>query len=561
MTPPERLVLLLLFGALAADPSTSAAAAADVATDDANATEGTCLLLEGVSEGRSSCRAPTDGTAGGEYPSEHRGDELGVEDWSEWEEEEDEEEGEEEDGEEEDGDDIDYEDISSSVDDKVISIPKYLTQPTSKGASDEDDTAREEEEDWDEGDPEEEEDERDEEAAAQDGSGREDRDEDEAEEEDEEDSEDWSDYEDPEYLAQFSAEELKLLDDVEEYGQPQYIEANKTETLAVVRRTLDYMEHVWGPNATHGMSEEVLELCGNRDELCAYWAAVGRCESDAAEMTRKCSPSCRTCEELGELHGEEGSEEEGSEDWSDYQDPKYLAQFSAEELKLLDAVWEYGERQYVEGNKTETMEVVRRTIDYMENDVRGPNATHNVSEEVLDGCTNGAELCAYWAALGNCESNAGFMTKKCAPSCRSCEALGAPDSKCPPLGDDVRPALLPGELNELFERVVRSAPGNRTDDVDAKGDERTTNYTAHVLSRPGPSEYGPRAFGEEYDTTADYEQPPWVVMFDDFLTPEESERLIELGYEGRYKRSKDVGELNPDGSWEGVLSEGRTSTK
>jgi hypothetical protein len=47
-----------------------------------------------------------------------------------------------------------------------------------------------------------------------------------------------------------------------------------------------------------------------------------------------------------------------------------------------------------------TLEVIRKTVTYMENDIYGPSSTHGLSEEIIAECTNKEELCAYWAAIG-----------------------------------------------------------------------------------------------------------------------------------------------------------------
>jgi len=52
---------------------------------------------------------------------------------------------------------------------------------------------------------------------------------------------------------------------------------------------------------------------------------------------------------------------------------------------------------------------------------------------------------------------------------------------------------------------------------------------------------------------------PWVITFDSFLTPEECDRLIKLGYDQGYERSKDVGAKKFDGSYDGYESKKRTS--
>jgi prolyl 4-hydroxylase len=132
------------------------------------------------------------------------------------------------------------------------------------------------------------------------------------------------------------------------------------------------------------------------------------------------------------------------------------------------------------------------------------------------------------------------------------------DHRCPPLGDDVRPSLLPGELNAMFERIVNTAPGNRTDDPNYVLEEGMTNYTVTVHSRP-------RSFGPDEEVVIgperDLEEPPWVITFENFVTVEECEHLISLGYKSEYERSEDVGDLLPDGTFDSIQSESRTSTK
>jgi prolyl 4-hydroxylase len=53
---------------------------------------------------------------------------------------------------------------------------------------------------------------------------------------------------------------------------------------------------------------------------------------------------------------------------------------------------------------------------------------------------------------------------------------------------------------------------------------------------------------------------PWVLTFENFLTDEEADRMVELGFKQGYERSADVGGYKFDGSVEGVVSSGRTST-
>jgi len=193
----------------------------------------------------------------------------------------------------------------------------------------------------------------------------------------------------------------------------------------------------------------------------------------------------------------------------------------------------------------------------MQNDIHGPNPKHILSEEVLAACTNRDDLCAFWAGNGQCEvnKNKAFMKTKCAPSCQTCEMIDM-NVRCPPLGDDVRPGLLPGELNTMFERIVKTAPGNQTDE-NFKMEDGMMNYTVHVHSRPKPRDDDEEPISRERDL----EQPPWVITFNNFISEEECNHLIKLGYGSGYKRSDDVGALKVDGSYNPVKTVLRTSEK
>lgn len=199
------------------------------------------------------------------------------------------------------------------------------------------------------------------------------------------------------------------------------------------------------------------------------------------------------------------------------------------------------------------MEVIRKTVSYMQNDIYGENPTVELTPSVLAECTNREELCAFWVAIGECEANKAYMKTKCAPSCQTCDMIDM-NARCPPLSDDVRPALLPGELNMMFERIVATAPGNQTDE-NFVIPEGLTNYTVHVHSRPKPLEEGE----ERISKKRDLEQPPWIITFENLLTEEECKYLIEMGRKSNYERSEDVGKLLADGSYDSVQSQSRTS--
>jgi hypothetical protein len=82
--------------------------------------------------------------------------------------------------------------------------------------------------------------------------------------------------------------------------------------------------------------------------------------------------------------------------------------------------------------------------------------------------------------------------------------------------------------------------------------EKYTKYEPHVWSRPS---YLPGDTSE----TADYKVGPWIVTLENVVTEEEADLLIEWGETRGWELSTDGGDLQPDGTSESTLIEGRTS--
>lgn len=272
--------------------------------------------------------------------------------------------------------------------------------------------------------------------------------------------------------------------------------------------------------------------CKDDHENCSFWAEHGECTANPNYMLKVCRKSCRVC---GVKVSEKVLEEQGM---------------------LERLVTEYGEPQEITGDKKlTTLAVVKRTVSYMKNFVHSESPTHTMSSDVTKSCKNRNKLCSFWAAIGECEANPAFMATNCAPSCRSCHQIDF-ETRCPPLGKDASPGLKPGGLNAMFEGIIATAPGTFDDAEQKRLDEDGSPlYTVTVHSRPGPVPEMERTISKQHDM----EQPPWVITFDNFLTEDECDKMIQLGYKHEFKRSKDVGELNFDGSFDGKESTGRTS--
>ena len=125
------------------------------------------------------------------------------------------------------------------------------------------------------------------------------------------------------------------------------------------------------------------------------------------------------------------------------------------------------------------------------------------------------------AVAGECEKNKKYMWSSCAPACLTCDMLML-DKRCP-IDPNAKAAWGPGDLNAMFEYLISEPIASK--------------YPVTILSRD-----------------------PWVITLDDVISEEEAQRMIALGGLLGYERSEDVGEKKTDGSYDSLVSTGRTST-
>jgi prolyl 4-hydroxylase len=145
---------------------------------------------------------------------------------------------------------------------------------------------------------------------------------------------------------------------------------------------------------------------------------------------------------------------------------------------------------------------------------------------VLDLCKNEHESCTIWAMQGECDANPTYMKKSCAPVCHSCEQLSI-ETRCPIDPEAPHAWKNPGDLDRMFRKLSTEPYLSR--------------HSVQVLSSP--------------ETNG-----PWVITMENVVTEEEAIRLIDLGAAEGYERSKDVGPLKPDGTFEEDENAGRTSS-
>jgi len=243
----------------------------------------------------------------------------------------------------------------------------------------------------------------------------------------------------------------------------------------------------------------------DHNETCHDWANRGECEINPDYMLHYCAKSCQTFRN---------------------KEPPETA---------------FGVKQIIQGGNAELVrQTISAAIDYM-NDVVWANPD-KFPEKIANNCRNQEDLCAEWAATGECEKNPAYMKINCAPVCHTCEELDY-NVRCP-RDPNATNALQPGDLHRMFERIVQ-------DESIAQRFNVTIHSRPYIEGHEGI--YGrPLAEGQI--------DGPWVVTFENFLSEEEANRMIELGFEEGYERSTDIGGYKFDGTIEPMVKEGRTST-
>lgn len=203
-----------------------------------------------------------------------------------------------------------------------------------------------------------------------------------------------------------------------------------------------------------------------------------------------------------------------------------------------EAELDWGPKQLNKGGADE--QLFQRVLDETENYMQQLVYQDPRYESVRKKCKNKFEYCAVLASGEACTKNPRFMKIHCAPACQSCDEL-SPEMRCP-YDHNAPTALNEGDLDRLFERLTM--------------EPQFAQYKPTILSRPTPtvpaSNGPPKAHIPQ--------EGPWVVTLEEFVTPQECDRLIQLGTDRGFARSADFGGTNFAGEIQADINEGRTST-
>jgi prolyl 4-hydroxylase len=207
-------------------------------------------------------------------------------------------------------------------------------------------------------------------------------------------------------------------------------------------------------------------------------------------------------------------------------------------IRRISDFQRYGEdlgvkQLFLPHDEPQTQSALQKARDYFEN-VLKPDSKF---ETLVRECRNEHESCAFWASLGECESNPNFMNVSCGPVCQSCE-YKIVEFRCP-LDPNAIDAFYPGDLDRMFENITTLLEYSK--------------YEPKVWSRPS-------LLPGDTEETAPYKLGPWLITLENFVSNDEAKRLIELGANRGYQRSTNTGPLKFDGTFDSFVDEVRTSS-
>eukprot|EP00035_Acanthoeca_spectabilis_P022947 m.446784 g.446784 ORF g.446784 m.446784 type:complete len:399 (-) comp19423_c0_seq1:47-1243(-) len=138
------------------------------------------------------------------------------------------------------------------------------------------------------------------------------------------------------------------------------------------------------------------------------------------------------------------------------------------------------------------------------------NRLRTSPDEEIPECVDKNANCTWWAEIGECYKNPGYLIQNCPKACNYCRAALPEEIKCKRDDDAIPLVEAPGGLNQMFENIVAN-------------EQITARYNTTVASRD-----------------------PWILTFQNFADPAEWEGLENM-LSGQFEASTVVGKMTDDG--------------
>lgn len=318
-------------------------------------------------------------------------------------------------------------------------------------------------------------------------------------------------------------------------------------------------------------AEKVPEKCqnapidadGNPD--CANWASTGECRKNSGYMLRMCPRSCYSCprnglgdeydETMELLNGGESCSDlnDGCREWADrgecvlnsifmeseckdscyvcWNGPVMRANGQPEDLmkrKKIYRTLKLGKPQKIVGNDASEQQQTKEQMVAMDRYAKDEITKPTFLEKDRSLCYNSVELCSYYASKGMCRSHLVFMINTCPLACMLCHVNDQFHKCAGKRSSHSIPSVIAGGGSDSQKQQTKNGSGTTIDSLFQNIRRKGAASGAEVEGRPPQPQ---THFVVSKDDAENPDDDAWVVMFNNFLTDEETEALVALGNE------------------------------
>lgn len=301
------------------------------------------------------------------------------------------------------------------------------------------------------------------------------------------------------------------------------------------------------------------------DPDCVNWASTGECLNNASYMLRKCPRSCHACprDGLGDEYDEMMELLNGGESCSDLNDscahwastgecvlnPKFMgsnckdscymcwngpimrAGGQPEDLmkrKKIYRTLKLGKPQKIIGNDASGQQNTKEQMVAMDRYAKDEITKPTFPEKDRSLCYNSVELCSYYASKGMCRSHLVFMINTCPLACMLCHVNDQFHKCAGKRSSHSIPSVIADGGSDSEQQQTKDGSGRTIDSLFQDIRQRGSSSRAGVEGRPQQPQ---PHFVVSKDDAENPDDDAWVVMFDNFLTDEETDALVALGNE------------------------------
>ena len=303
-------------------------------------------------------------------------------------------------------------------------------------------------------------------------------------------------------------------------------------------------------------------------------------------MLRYCQKSCNSCGAASSPQSEQQQQQQQQQRGQQQQKPKQkkkkrqkLAKAGEQELKNTVTTDGRGRKiKYQYGDPNEVNNVDLSSIDTSQCPELFPNCT---------ACRDINDNCAFFERRGECSLHPGWMVMNCGQTCKLCHMHDYYTRCTNPSSSPIYSNMThieesevfkeSGDLDKLFISILTHYITHKfiLNDIDWEYTilSKPSSFSVNKLIKDIENEYQVKIdlsieetvnlidqliFVEsESNTNIKSKDGPWVVLFDKYISAEESQGIIDAAPE--FQRSTDVGKKDASGHFQQITSTSRTS--